>query len=208
MVCHASGDPPFLAPLFISATFGASDRTHCGDPLISIPWCDTRYRSTFPILFTGHTRSFSLFHVRSPMSIMRKLPYVISRPTDWAFSDGSASCIREHTGVDDAHVHAGGDGVIKEGGVHGLADLVVAAEAKRYIGNAATDLSVGQIGFDPARSVDKVDGVVVVLFHARRDGEDVGIEDDVFGRETYFADKNIVGAFADADSVFVGGGLA
>src|ERR1039458_6079685 len=94
MVCHASGDPPFLAPLFISATFGASDHTHCGDPLISIPWCDTRYRSTFPILFTGHTRSFSLFHVRSPMSIMRKLPYVISRPTDWAFSDGSASCIR------------------------------------------------------------------------------------------------------------------
>ena len=51
----------------------------------------------------------------------------------------------EHSGVDDAHVHAGGDGVVEEGGVHGLADFVVAAEAEGDIGDAAADFGVGQV---------------------------------------------------------------
>ena len=114
----------------------------------------------------------------------------------------------EHAGVDDAHVHAGGDGVIEEGGVHGFADLVVAAEAEGDVGDAAADLGVGQVGLDPARGVDEVDGVVVVLLHAGGDGEDVGVEDDVFGREADFVDEDAVGALADADLLFVGGGLA
>ena len=51
----------------------------------------------------------------------------------------------EHAGVDDAHVHAGGDGVIEERGVHGFAHLVVAAEAERDVRDAAGDLGVRQV---------------------------------------------------------------
>ena len=50
--------------------------------------------------------------------------------------------------------------------------------------------------------------VVVVLLHAGGDGEDVGIEDDVFGREADLVDEDAVGALADADLLFVGCGLA
>ena len=114
----------------------------------------------------------------------------------------------EHAGVDDAHVHAGGDGVIEERGVHGFANFVVAAEAEGDIRDAAADFGVREVGLDPARGVDEVDGVVVVLLHAGGDGEDVGIEDDVFGREADFVDEDAVGALADADLVFVGCGLA
>jgi hypothetical protein len=41
-----------------------------------------------------------------------------------------------------------------------------------------------QVLADPARRVDEVDCVVVVLLDARRDSEDVGVEDDVLGAET------------------------
>ncbi len=114
----------------------------------------------------------------------------------------------EHSGVDDAHVHARGDGVIEKRGVHGFADLVVAAEAERDVRDAAADLGVRQVGLDPARGVDEVDRVVVVLLHAGGDGEDVGVEDDVFGREADLVDEDSVGALADADLFFVGRGLA
>ena len=50
--------------------------------------------------------------------------------------------------------------------------------------------------------------VVVVLFHAGGDGEDVGVEDDVFRRKADFVDEDVVGALADADLLFVGRGLA
>ena len=49
----------------------------------------------------------------------------------------------EHAGIDDAHVHASSDGVKEEGGMHGFADLVVAAEGEGYVGHAARDLGVG-----------------------------------------------------------------
>ena len=46
----------------------------------------------------------------------------------------------ELAGVDDAHVHAGLDGVVQEGGVDGLAHGVVAAEGEREVGDAAGDV--------------------------------------------------------------------
>ena len=98
--------------------------------------------------------------------------------------------------------------MVEKGRVHGLADLVVAAKAERNIGDAAGNFRVRKIGLDPARGVDEVDRVVVVLLHAGGDGEDVGIEDDVLGREADFVDEHAVGACADADLLVVGGGLA
>ncbi len=46
----------------------------------------------------------------------------------------------ELAGVDDAHVHARLDRVIQEGGVHRLADDVVAAERERQVADAAADV--------------------------------------------------------------------
>ena len=114
----------------------------------------------------------------------------------------------EHAGIHDAHVHARRNGVIEERGVHGFADFVVAAEAERDIRDAAAHFRVRQVGFDPARGVDEVNRVVVVLLHAGGDGEDVRIEDDVFGRKADLVDQDPVGALANADLVFVGRGLA
>jgi hypothetical protein len=86
----------------------------------------------------------------------------------------------DHAGVDDAHVHAGGNGVVQEHGVDGLAHRVVAAEAERHVGHAARHLGARQVLLDPARGLDEVHRVVVVLFNAGGDGEDVGVKDDVF----------------------------
>ena len=45
----------------------------------------------------------------------------------------------ELAGVDDAHVQPGANGVVKERGVHGLADRVVAAEREGDIADAAAE---------------------------------------------------------------------
>ena len=50
---------------------------------------------------------------------------------------------RELAGVDDAHVHAGLDGVVEEGRVHRLADDVVAAEREREVADPAADVDAG-----------------------------------------------------------------
>ena len=50
---------------------------------------------------------------------------------------------------------------------------------------------------DPARRLDEVDAVIVVLLEPGRDREDVGIEDDVLGREIQLPDQDVVGALAD-----------
>ena len=113
-----------------------------------------------------------------------------------------------HAGVDDAHVHARLDGVVQEHGVDGLAHRVVAAEAERHVGHAARHLGAGQVLLDPARGLDEVHRVVVVLLDARGDGEDVGVEDDVLGREADLVDQHAVGARADVDLALVGVGLA
>ena len=47
-----------------------------------------------------------------------------------------------------------------------------------------------------------------MLLHARGHGEDVGVEDDVFGREADLVDQDAVGALADADLLGERGGLA
>ena len=97
--------------------------------------------------------------------------------------------------------------MVEKRGVHGLAHRIVAAETEGDVGNAAADLGVGEVGFDPTRGLDEIDGVVVVLLDAGADGEDVGIENDVLGREADLVNEEAVSAFADADLFGVGRGL-
>ncbi len=69
-------------------------------------------------------------------------------------------------------------------------------------------LGARQVLLDPARGVDEIDRVVVVLFNAGGHGEDVGVEDDVFGREAHLIHQDAVGALANFDLAREGVGLA
>ncbi len=100
-------------------------------------------------------------------------------------------------GIDDAHVHPGFDGMIQEHRMHGLAHRLVAAERERQVRDAAGDMGVRQVLADPARRLDEIDAVIVVLLEPGRDREDIGVEDDVFRREVELVDQDVVGALAD-----------
>ena len=115
---------------------------------------------------------------------------------------------RHLAGIDDAHVHAGFDRVIEEHRVHRLAHRLVAAERERQVRHAAGDVHAGQVRPDPARRLDEVDAVVVVLLDAGRDREDVRIEDDVLGREADLLRQDLVGARADLGLALERVGLA
>jgi hypothetical protein len=65
--------------------------------------------------------------------------------------------------------------------VHRLAHGVIAAEREREVADAARDLGTRAALLDEPRRLDEADGVVVVLLDARRDSEDVRVE-DVVGR--------------------------
>src|ERR1700722_15598851 len=105
----------------------------------------------------------------------------------------------EHPGIHDAHIHTGSDGVVEERRVDGLANDVVAAKTKGNVGDTAAYSRERQVGFDPARGIDVVDRVIVVLLHARGNGQDIWIEDDVFRREADLINQNPVGALADTN---------
>ena len=81
----------------------------------------------------------------------------------------------------------------------GFTGRIVAAKAEADIGNTAADLGIGQVGLDPACGFDEIDGIVVMLFDTGGDGEDIGVENDVFRREADGIDQQIVGAFANGD---------
>ena len=115
---------------------------------------------------------------------------------------------RELAGIDDAHIHAGLDRVIEEHRMHRLAHPLIAAEGEGEIGDAARDVHVRQLGLDAARGLDIGEAVIAVLLDAGGDGEDVGIEDDVFRREADLLGQELVGALADLEFARRGLGLA
>ena len=115
---------------------------------------------------------------------------------------------RQCPGVDDAHVHAGGDRVIEEHRMHRGAHRLVAAEGEGEVGDTARDMGARQVLPDPARRLDKVDAVIVVLLDAGGDGEDVGVEDDVLRRHPDLFCQDAVGAGADLRLAPEGVGLA
>ena len=127
---------------------------------------------------------------RSAASLRRLTPHPPTRSRGWVQLVVDA----DHAGVDDAHVQPGLDGVVEEHGVDRLAHRVVAAEAEAHVADAARDLGARQVPLDPARGLDEVDRVVVVLLDAGGDGEDVGVEDDVLGREADLLDQDAPGA--------------
>ena len=69
-------------------------------------------------------------------------------------------------------------------------------------------LACGRLALIQRVALMKSSGVVIVLVHAGGDGEYVRVEDDVFRREADLVDEDAVGALADPDLLFEGGGLA
>src|SRR3546814_13259254 len=82
-----------------------------------------------------------------------------------------------------------------------LAHGVVAAERERHVGDAAGDVAVRETFLQFARGVDEIQRVVVVFFDASGDGEDVRIEDDVFGQEIEFLRQQLIGARTDRHQI-------
>src|SRR4030095_1342948 len=66
-----------------------------------------------------------------------------------------------------------------------------------HVADAAGDVRMRATLADLARGLDERHAVAVVLLDAGGDREDVGIEDDVFGREAYLLDEELVAALAD-----------
>src|SRR3546814_20766316 len=98
--------------------------------------------------------------------------------------------------VDDAHVHARRDRVVEEHRMHRPAHRLVAAKRKAQVRYAAGDIRMRAADADFLARLDEIDAVIIVLFDARRDGEDYGIEDDVLGREA-IGGQTIGGPLAD-----------
>ena len=103
----------------------------------------------------------------------------------------------ELPGVDDGHVEPGADRVIQKCGVHGPAHRLVAAERERDVAHAAGDFHLGEELLDPARGLDEIQRVAVVLLDARADGEDVGVEDDVGRVEAHLFGQEVVRPLGD-----------
>ncbi len=106
---------------------------------------------------------------------------------------------RELAGIDDAHVHAGGDCMIEKDRMHGLAHKLIAAEGEGEIGDAARDMDEREALTNLLRGLDEIDAVIVVLFDAGRDGKDVRVENNVFRPEADFLGQNLIGPRANLD---------
>ena len=106
------------------------------------------------------------------------------------------------SGIDDSHIEAGVDGVVQEGGVHGLSHHVVPSKGKRHIAESAGGLDAGTLLFDPPHRLDKGDTVIGVLFHAGAHGQDVGVKDDVFGGKPDRLSKQTIRPLCNGDLAF------
>ena len=100
--------------------------------------------------------------------------------------------------IDDRHVEPGGNRVVEEDAVHRPAHRFVAAEGEGEVGEAARDMGMRAALPDLAARLDKVHAVIIMFLDARRDGEDVGIEDDVLRREAD-GHEEMIGALANLD---------
>jgi hypothetical protein len=98
--------------------------------------------------------------------------------------------------------------VVQEHGVDGLAHGLVAAERERDIAHSAAHVREREALLQFAARFDEIDGVTVVLLDPGRDGENIGVEDDVLGREAELFCQNLIGPLANGDLALRGVGLA
>ena len=93
--------------------------------------------------------------------------------------------------------------MVQKHGMHRLPNGIIPTETKGNIAHTSAHAHVRQIFPNPARSLNKIYSVFSVLIHSRCHGENIQIENDVFGSEFYLIHQNIIGAFGDFNSSFV-----
>ena len=98
--------------------------------------------------------------------------------------------------------------MIEEHGIHSFANRVVTAEGKREVAHAAAHLGIRQIFLDPLHRPDIIHGIVVMLLDTGSDGQNVGVENNVFGRKVDFIHQQIISSFANGNFIFVSGCLS
>jgi len=91
----------------------------------------------------------------------------------------------DHAGVDNTHIHPGGDRVIQKHRMHGLADAIVAAKRKRHIAHPAAHQSVRKFFLQYPGRLNKIPGVIIVLLDPGGHGKNVGIKNNVALRKSF-----------------------
>lgn len=141
-----------------------------------------------------------------PVSKKSCHPDVISW-TDFYLNVQTNAFIRNHDHQDSflTHIHASFDGMIEKNRVHGLSNLLFASKWEREIGHAPTDSTSWASLFDSFGGTNEVSTVVVMLGHARGNGQDIRIEDDIIGVETDSFRENLERSLTNGHfRVFVG----
>ena len=105
--------------------------------------------------------------------------------------------------IDDTHIHALADGIVKEYGMHRLANVIIAAEREGKVTHSSTDMRTGQILAYPSGGTDKVYSIIVVLVHTSCHGKYIRVENYIMGIETYLVHQKTVCPFADLNLTFV-----
>ena len=85
--------------------------------------------------------------------------------------------------------------------MHRFPHGVVAAIRERDIGEATRCANPGATLFNFADRLNEIEGVTVVLLHARSDSEDIGVENDILGVDARFLGENFIGSFADSNLI-------
>ncbi len=92
--------------------------------------------------------------------------------------------------VDDGGIEARLDAFVEEHGIENVPGGRV--ESERDIGQAHDGEDAGELGLDTPDPFEGLDAVAAGLLHARREGEDEGIEDEVRRLEAVAADGDLV----------------
>src|SRR5919197_1382185 len=114
----------------------------------------------------------------------------------------------ELAGIDDAHVHARLNTMIKKGRMYSLAHDIIAAKREGDVADTARNQRIRQVMLDRTGRLEVSQGIVVVLLDAGRDRQDIGIKDDVLGRKTDLVGEDRIGTLADLELALGGIRLA
>ena len=67
--------------------------------------------------------------------------------------------------------------------MHRFAQVVVAAEREAEVADTTADVGTRQMFFYPLCGTNEIERIAVVFRHSCGDGQNVGVEDDVFSGE-------------------------
>jgi len=81
--------------------------------------------------------------------------------------------------------------------MHRAPNRLVPPERERDITQSARNLDMRQLLTNETRRFDEVDGIVVTLFDTCRNGENIGVENDIFWREPNLIDQNVISSGAN-----------